>query len=93
MMWSRKSGSQRTWRPFFSFSGDHLNLDRKTVSVSAKTFFSFFLGGDNLNLAGKNTSILVKTNQNLGQDRLILCLASKRSPQSKLLTTLLLQPK
>ena len=66
-------------KTFFLF-GDHLNLDRKNVSILAKTFFLFFFGRNHLNLAGKTTSISVKTNQNLGQDRVILCLASKRPP-------------
>ena len=34
---SGEKPSQFQWRPFFF--GEHLNLDRKTVSISVKTFF------------------------------------------------------
>ena len=78
MMWSGKSGSQRTVDPFFFFSGDHLNLDRKTVSISVKNFFGLiwpkFGRKNHLNLSKDQSS------QNQGQDRLILSLASKRPP-------------
>ena len=70
-IWTEKP-SQIRWKPFCFW--DHLNLDRKTVSISVKIFFCL---GDPLNLLGKTTSIWVETNQNLGQDCLILRLASK----------------
>ena len=41
---------------FFFFFGEHLNLDRKTVQISGKTFFFFFFFffGEHLNLGRKN---------------------------------------
>ena len=37
---------------FFFFFGEHLNLDRKTVQISGKTFLFFFFG-EHLNLGRK----------------------------------------
>ena len=38
MKWTRKTGAQLGWRPFFFF-GDHLTSAGKTVSILVKTFF------------------------------------------------------
>ena len=71
VIWSRKTGFQPGWRPFF---WDHLN--RKTVSISVKTFFFW----DHLNLGSKTDLFWVKSNENLVQDLLMLYPASKTAP-------------
>ena len=67
--------------------GDHLNLGRKTVSILVKTFFCFFFG-DHQYLDAKTDSIRLNTDQNLGQDRLMLFPAPKQPhPHCKFLAT------
>ena len=68
----------KRWRPFFIFlfCGDHLNSDRKTISISMQTFFFW----DHLNLEWRNRFIWVKANKNLGQDCLMLLPVSKTAP-------------
>ena len=59
---------------------------RKTGFVAwLKTFFYYL--GDHPNLDKKNDSIWVNTNQNLGQDRLMLFAASETAPHCKFLAT------
>ena len=66
---------------------------KKTGLQSGWRPFSFFFFGDHLHLDGETDSIWVKTDQNLGQDPLMLFPASKSAPPySKLLATCLLTP-
>ena len=73
MIWTRKSFFFFGEHLIFFF-GEHLNLDKKIVLVSVKSFFIF---GDHQYLDTKTDSICLKTDQNLGQDRLMLFPASK----------------
>ena len=70
---------------FFFFFRRSLEIGQKNSLIfSEELFFNF---GDHLNLGLKIDSICVKTNENLGQDRLMLVPASKTAPQCKFLAT------
>ena len=71
-----------------SWSRTCSDIDQKNwVSARMKTFSFLFFFEDHLNLDRKTDSIRVRSNENLGQDRLMLFPASKTAPQFKFLAT------